>query len=155
MPKLREVDDSFFTSAPKQYREVFEIQRPAAQVWEELTADGALGFCRLLSGGKWISPRPFGVGTTRTMKAAWAIVLHEKFFHWEDGKRFSFYVERCNLPLFNAFAEDYVLEETSPDSCRFTWTIAAEPSALGKPGNPINDAITKSLFKDTRKHFGA
>jgi hypothetical protein len=124
-------------------------------VWDELCADGALGFCRLLGGAKWTSPRPFGVGTTRSMKVAGgAIVIDERYFVWEEGRRNAFYVERCNLPLFKRFAEDYVVDETSPTSCRFKWTLAAEPTAVGKPGNPVNNVLVKSFFADTRKHYG-
>src|ERR1700739_3868915 len=128
MAKLEPADDAFLASAPKIYRETFEIPRPAQQVWEELVADGTLNWGRMLGrGGQWTSPQPYGVGTTRTMKAAFgAIVLHEKFFRWEEGKRYSFYVERANLPLFKRFAEDYTLEETGPSSCRLTWIIACE-----------------------------
>ena len=156
MPTLQPVDESFFSSAPKVFKEVFEIPRAAQLVWEEFVADGALGFCRMVSGATWTSPRPFGVGTTRKMAAGLgAIRLDEKYFIWEEGKRQAFYVERCNLPLFKRFAEDYVLEETSPTSCRFTWTIAVEESAAGKPGGPVNKMLIKSLFADVRKHFGA
>jgi hypothetical protein len=153
--KLQPVDETFFDAAPKRFAETFEIQRPAAEVWADLVADGALSFCRSLRGARWTSPRPFGVGTTRTMPALYgALVIDERYFRWEEGRRQSFWVERASLPLFRRFAEDYLVEETSPATCRFTWTIAAEPSPAGRPGGPLNAAIVKGLFKDTRRHFG-
>jgi Polyketide cyclase / dehydrase and lipid transport len=153
---LEPVDESFLETASQRLVRTFEISRSAQQVWEKLVADGTLAWCRVLgAGATWTSPRPFGVGTTRRIKAAGLIIVEERYFRWEEGARKSFYVERCNLPLFKRFAEDYLVEETSPSSCRFTWTVAVEPSAIGRPGNPVNALITRSLFNDTAKHFGA
>jgi hypothetical protein len=154
--KLQPVDETFFDTAPVRLADSFEIDRPAGDVWAELVAPGALSFCRSLRGAKWTSPRPFGVGTTRTMPALYgALVVDERYFRWEEGRRQSFLVERASLPLFRRFAEDYLVEETSPTSSRFTWTIALDPYPLARPGNPLNRAIVNGLFKDTRRHFAA
>ena len=155
MAKLVPCDASTFETAPTIFRDVFEIARPASEVWRELTADGTLGWCRVLGGGRWTSPRPFGVGTTRTMRVAGALVMSEQFFRWEEGRRKSFYVAEANLPLFKYFGEDYLVEETGPNSCRFTWTMAGESTALGAPGAPLLRGLTRSIFADTRKHFEA
>ena len=154
--KLQPVDETFFDSAPKRFAETFEINKPAAEVWDELVEDGALSFCRSLKGAKWTSPRPFGVGTTRTMPALYgALVVEERYFLWEEGRRQSFYAERTSLPMFRRFAEDYVVEETSPTTCRFTWVIALDPYPAARPGDPLNAFLVKGLFKDTKRHFAA
>jgi hypothetical protein len=154
MPACEPADESFFASAPTRFQEVFHIQRPAQQVWEELTSDRPLDWCRLLS-IDWKSPRPFAVGTKRRAKVAMGfLIIQEHFFVWEEGRHMAFYVESANLPMFKRFAEDYVVEPTGTDSCTFTWTLAAEPTGLGKVGAPGNALIIKSLFADTRKHFG-
>ena len=147
---------AFLDAAPKRYVGIFDIPRPAAEVWAELTRDGALDFCRVLGGARWTSPRPFGVGTTRTMKvASGMLILDETFFRWEEGRRKSFYAHAVNLPLFRRLAEDYLVEEVSPTACRFTWTLAGEPTALGRPGAPVNAWIARSIIADMRRHFGA
>ena len=158
MPRftLQPVDETFFDTAPKRWVGVFDIPRPAGEVWTALTRDGALDYCRLLGGAQWTSPRPFGVGTTRVMKVGFgAITVDETFFRWEEGRRKSFYVNAASAPLFRRLAEDYLVEETGPGSCRFTWTVAAEPAPAGRAGAPVNALLFKSLFADTRKHFGA
>ncbi len=153
---MQPCDQTFFDAAPKRYVDTMDIPLPAQQVWAELTADGALGFCRMLTGATWTSARPFGVGTTRTMGVIFgALVIHERFFRWEEGRRKSFYVYEASLPLFRRLAEDYLVEETSSTSCRFTWTIAAEPSPAGRPGAPVNALLMRSFFRDTRRHFNA
>jgi hypothetical protein len=133
-----------------------EIPHPAEHVWAELTSDETLRWCRALAGVRWTSPRPFGVGTTRQVSTPLAaLALEEVYFRWEQGSRKSFYVSRATLPLFRRFAEDYLVEETSPTSCRFTWTVASEAPPAARPGSPLNALITRSLFRDTRRHFGA
>ena len=158
MPRfqLQPADEAFLESAPKRFAESFDIPQPAAAVWTELTREGSLDHCRMLSGASWTSPRPFGVGTTRTMKVTpGALVVDETYFRWEEGRRKSFYVRAATLPLFRRLAEDYLVEETAPDRCRFTWTIAGEPTPLGRPGAPVNAWLARSLFADTRRYFRA
>jgi hypothetical protein len=152
--QLQPADAAFLESAPKRFVGRFDIPRPAAEVWAELTRDGALDFCRMLSGARWTSPRPFGVGTTRTMKVTpGLLVVDETFFRWEEGRRKSFYANATSLPLFRRLAEDYLVEAVSPAACRFTWTIAGEPRPLARPGAPVNALLARSLFADMRRHF--
>jgi hypothetical protein len=151
----RPVDESFFDTAPMRLRAKFEVPLPAAKVWEELTSDDALFWCRILQDVTWTSPRPFGVGTTREVKALWgANLLREHYFRWEEGHRHSFYVLESSAPLFRSLAEDYLVEPTSETSCRFSWTIAVEPKAAARLGGPVNRALLKTLFTDTARHYG-
>jgi polyketide cyclase/dehydrase/lipid transport protein len=136
-------------------RAKFDIRLPAAGVWEELTSDHALAWCRILQDVTWTSPRPFGVGTTREVDALWgANLLKERYFLWEEGRRHAFYVLESTAPLFHSLAEDYLVEPISEDSCRFTWTIAAEPKSAARPGAPLNRLLLKTLFADTAEHYG-
>ncbi len=149
--------EEFFDSAPFRLQGRFEVERPAAEVWEELAADGPLSWCRILDSVEWTSPRPFGIGTTRTARALHGLnVLHERFFIWEEGRRMSFYALEATVPFFRRFAEDYVVEPLTEGSCRFTWTIANEPRwpAL-KIADPGNRMLLRTLFTDTAKHYGA
>jgi hypothetical protein len=153
---LEPVDERFFATAPKRFVDTMDLPVPAEKVWADLTGDDALQWCRMIKRVTWTSPRPFGVGTTRTVRVAFgALVANERFFRWEEGRQKSFIIVEASLPLFRRLAEDYVVEQTSPDSSRFTWTIALEPTAAGRPGAPLTAAIMRSLFRDTRRHFGA
>lgn len=152
--KLTPGDENFISSAPERMVDSMEIGRTADAVWADLTSDAALSWCRMLSRVTWTSPRPFGPGTTRTVKTPLGLALKEVYFRWEEGQRNSFYVAEASAPLFRTFAEDYLVEETSPSSCRFTWTVAYDAPPAARPGNPINRLITRSLFRDTRRHFG-
>jgi hypothetical protein len=154
--KLSVCDEDFLLSAPQRQVGVFDIPQAAERVWAQLTSDETLSWCRALAGVTWTSARPFGEGTTRTVRTPLgALALKEVYFGWEEGRRKSFYVSEATLPLFRRFAEDYLVEGTSPSSCRFTWTVASEAPPAARPGNPINALITRSLFRDTRRHFSA
>lgn len=133
----------------------FEAPRPAAEVWGELTGERPLHWCRLIQDVRWTSPRPFGTGTTREVKALWgANLFRERYFRWEEGRRHSFYVLESSAPLAKRFAEDYLVEPTGEGSCRFTWTIAFEPQPLAIPAVPVNKLLLRTLFSDTRDHYG-
>jgi hypothetical protein len=149
------VEEIFFDTAPFRLRAEFDIPRSATHVWADLTVDNPLAWCRILQGITWTSPRPFGVGTTRTARSIGAAnVLKEHFFRWEEGRRQSFYVLEASVPLFRRFAEDYLVEPTSDASCRFTWTIAIDPRPAARVLNPANRLLLGTLFRDTRKHYG-
>lgn len=149
-------DEKFFEAAPVRLRGVFDVARPAADVWAELTSERPLHWCRILDEVRWTSPRPFGVGTTRTVKALkGASMLEERYFRWEEGRRHSFEVLRTTNPMIRRLAEDYLVEPTGEGSCRFTWLIAVEPRTLARPANPVNRRILTTLFSDTAKHYGA
>jgi Polyketide cyclase / dehydrase and lipid transport len=152
--KLKPGDENFLSSASQRMADTMEIARSAESVWSDLTSDDTLSWCRLLAGVTWTSARPFGQGTTRTVRTPFGLALKEVYFRWEEGTRKSFYVAEATAPLFRTFAEDYLVEETSPSSCLFTWTVAFETPAAARAGNPINRLITRSLFRDTRRHFG-
>ncbi len=133
----------------------FEVGRPAAEVWGELTAEHPLGWCRVLSDVSWTSERPFGVDTTRTATVLHGlIVLRERFFRWEEGRRHSFEVLETNNPMIRRFAEDYLVEPAGEDACRFTWTVAVEPRTLARPFNPVNRLLLTTIFRDTARHYG-
>lgn len=149
------VDESFFDSAPMRLRATFNIPQPAPDVWAELTSESPLEWCRIIQGIEWTSPRPYRVGTTRTVRSlGGANVINESFFRWEDGRRKSFYAVEATTPLFTRFAEDYLVEPISEASCRFQWTIAAEPRLPAPLANPVNKPLLGTLFRDTAQHYG-
>ena len=152
MAALEPVDESFFDTAPSRYARTFAIARPAAEVWDELTADRPLHWCRGLS-ARWTSSRPFGVGTTREATVLGVLTVSEHFFLWEEGRRQAFQATEATLPLFARLAEDVVVEPAGDERCALTWRAAIEPSTIGKLGAPASSLLFNGLFRDTARYF--
>jgi hypothetical protein len=151
MPKLEPIDETFFETARLKYVQSWDINEPAADVWRQLV-ENPLHWCKTLK-INWTSVPPFGVGTTRRVKVLGLLVSNEYYFVWDEGRRNAFYFTDANLPLFKRFGEDYVVEPTGENSCRFTWKLAGEPTAIGAGGKPLLDWLVAGFFKDTTKHF--
>ncbi|WP_149360382.1 SRPBCC family protein [Lolliginicoccus suaedae] len=155
---LQACDETIFETAPIVHSVTLDLPVPAARVWEGLAGERPLEWCRLLRNGRYTSPRPLGIGTTREITVGVGMHLREEFFRWEEGRRHSFFVTQASVPLFRRFAEDYILEPLGDDQCRLTWTIAFEPSKLiARPASVAaggNKLILAWLERDTRRHFG-
>ncbi|NRB37679.1 MAG: SRPBCC family protein [Pseudomonadales bacterium] len=94
----------------------------------------------------WTSPKPFGVGTTRSVEMAGGIAGIEEFIVWEKNKRMAFFFTESSMPNMNAFGEDYVLEKLADNKVRLHWYAAFWPS----------NAVAKfffALFKPMMKFF--
>jgi hypothetical protein len=134
---LEPVDESFFSTAPHIYRFPVELSVPPERVWESLVSDGSLADWGMGIKLAWQTPRPFGIGTSRQVTLPLGLMtVNERFFIWDEGTRYAFFVESANRP-------DYVVQKTATGS-RFTWTIAIEAQpkfrhlvALGGPGNKL------------------
>ncbi|RJQ79796.1 SRPBCC family protein [Pseudonocardiaceae bacterium YIM PH 21723] len=152
-------DESVFQTAAKVVSYTMDLKADADEVWAGLVSDRPLAWCKALN-GQYTSERPFGVGTTRTIKVRGGLEARERFFIWDDAqRRHAFTFEQANLPLFSVFAEDYKVDPIE-GGCRFTWTFAVSPSKFAALLFPLVWPLNKKLvldgfIKDTVKHFGA
>ena len=151
-------DDSVFETATYHYSYVMSLPVSADEVWAGLVADKPLAWCKMLD-GQYTSSRPFAVGTTRAVGAAFnALKLRERFFIWDDAqRRHAFYVEQMNVPFFAMFAEDYQVKPTA-EGCEFTWRFAFEPRKgfkliLDLVELPNKLVLFDGFKRDTEKHF--
>lgn len=78
----------------------------------------------------WTSPKPFGKGTTRTVKMTGGIVGVEEFVAWETNKQMAFCFTESSMPNMEAFGEDYVLHALGDNKVRLTWSAAFWPSNI-------------------------
>jgi Polyketide cyclase / dehydrase and lipid transport len=125
---LEPSDAGILVSAPHVYRYRMEYAATPARVWESLASDDSLAaWGSSIKQLKWLSPRPFGIGTTReVVLAGGAARVRERFIRWDEGSGYAFAVYEASVPLFRHFVEDYVVEADG-DNTVFTWTIAIEP----------------------------
>lgn len=82
---------------------------------------------------EWTTPKPFGVGTTRTVMLG-DMEIREFFYAWEQGRRMAFRFEGTNKRTwlnFNAGIEDYLLEPCEDGTkTKYTRKVCLEPSCV-------------------------
>jgi hypothetical protein len=145
---LRSADETTFATAAHVYRYPIRLPVTTARVWEQISSEESLaawdlGVRRL----SWTSPRPYGVDTTREVVLPLGLgTVRERFFRWEDGRGYSFYVESMNRPGMATFAEDYTVQEDG-DGALLTWTIALEAKSMLSP-------VLRVLAPVNRRGFG-
>ncbi|WP_067901090.1 SRPBCC family protein [Nocardia vaccinii] len=147
--KLAASDDTFLATAARRYVHTVDIAAGPQDVWDMLTADDALvSWSAVITASKWISPRPFGVGTTRLVTLGGVVRLEERFYRWEEGERMTFTVDAASIPGLKRFAEDLVLRP-APGGTQLTWTFALEGNPLLQPllsvASPVNNIVTRTI----------
>ena len=153
---LESADADLFKTAPHVFTYEQHYAATPAQVWESLASDESLqAWGPSVTSLTWLSPRPFGIGTLREVCLGPAKV-HEHFFRWDEGHGYSFYVYESNAPLFQRFAEDYIVTPEG-DGTKFIWTVAVEPKpALTIPFKLLAPVLQLGFGRmaiDGRKYF--
>jgi hypothetical protein len=155
---LEPSDASVLVSAPHVYRYRSHYAAPPERVWESLASDESLAaWGPSVKAVNWLSPRPFGVDTTReVVLVGGAPRMRERFFRWEEGRGYSFAVYESSVPLFRHFVEDYGVEAEG-DGTLFTWTIAIEPKrAFALPFKAVSPVLKFAFGRtvaDGKKYF--
>ena len=135
MRSLRVVDPTFLDTAPIRDSLAQTLPVSAASAFRCFEDGDAWGeWIPAIEGVTWTSPKPFGVGTTRTV-ALKRGGIDEEFFIWEPGERMAFYFVTSSMPLVKAFAEDYVLTPRGNDQCELRWNWAIDAGPLGRVFN--------------------
>jgi hypothetical protein len=156
--EMESADAELFTAAPYVFRYTMCYDAPPEQVWESLVSDASQSaWGPGVTDVTWLSPRPFGVGTTREVALAPGLTrVRERFFRWDEGRGCSFYVYQANAPVLWRFAEDYVLTPDG-DGTRYSWTVAVEPKAVlalpFKAVVPVLKAAFGRMAADGRRYF--
>lgn len=102
---------------------------PPSAVWAALLDAKAWTEWLPITKVTWTSPRPFKVGTTRTVEIG-PQAVEEIFFAWDEGSRMAFRFAKSSLPL-SAAVEDYRVVPTATGS-ELIWSgKASAPFPLG------------------------
>lgn len=81
---------------------------------------------------EWTSPKPFGVGTTRSVHMMGDMIGYEEFIAWERGKRMAFTFVGCSKNATEKFLEDYRVTDLGDGSCRVEWYMAMETRGFSR-----------------------
>ena len=117
----------FIDNAPSVFRNSVDLAITPEQLFEVLAdAEAWPRWAKVITKVTWTSPKPYGVGTTRTVDMRGGIVGDEEFLAWEPNQYMAFRVNTCSNKAVAAFAEEYTVVPT-PGGCRLTWTMALKP----------------------------
>ena len=105
---------------------------------------------------EWTSPKPFRLGTTRTVSMTGGLKGYEEFIAWEPGKRMAFCFVGCSHDTLEAFAEDYRVTDLGDGRCRVQWLMAMAPKGAAKFSlgliKPLMAWYNRKMFRDFRKY---
>ncbi|MFK7975463.1 MAG: SRPBCC family protein [Halioglobus sp.] len=107
-------------ATPEQIFEVFEDEH-SWTVW-------ALPITKV----EWTSPKPFGIGTTRTVSMMGDMDGFEEFVAWDRGKRMAFTFLGCSKDATDKFLEDYRVTDLGDGTCKVEWFMAMEPRGFSR-----------------------
>lgn len=129
-----DVDGAYLRTAPLQITADVRVAAPASAAFRALEDARAWPrWAPVISKVTWTSPKPFGVGTTRTVQMRGGMLADELFTAWEAGRRMAFRFTRTNMPA-DAFAEDWLVEPRGEHACTVTWRMGTTPGrGAGSP----------------------
>ena len=141
------VSEQVVRATPEQVFEVFEDAH-AWTVW-------AMPIEKV----EWTSPKPYGIGTTRSVHMMGGLVGHEEFIEWEPGKRMAFTFVGASKDATEKFIEDYRVTDLGDGTCRVQWFMAMEPRGFSRHimflTRPIMRLMNRRMFKKFREYTEA
>lgn len=128
-------------ATPEQIFEVFEDAH-AWTVWADPIQDV-----------EWTSPKPFKLGTTRTVTMSGGMVGWEEFIAWEPGRRMAFCFTHVAKDNIESFAEDYQVEDLGDGTCKVTWRMAMAPKGASRFILPVFSPVMGWFIRRMFKKF--
>ncbi len=131
------VDLDWIKDAPFRFSNSVDLAITPEQLFDVLAdADSWPQWAKVITKVTWTSPpKPYGVGTTRTVDMLGGLVGDEEFLAWEPFRYMAFFrFNTCSNKVVAAFAEEYTVTETPPGGCRLTWTLAQQANGPARFG---------------------
>jgi hypothetical protein len=152
VPALRPVDLDFVRTAPRRW--AFETIVPAERerVFAALSGDPAAWkdwFPGISSGAYEGTP---GVGAARVVTVR-GMSFFETVLAWDEPSRWTFRVDRSNVPIAKALVEDWTFEQLT-NGTRTRWTFCYEPTVLTTIIGPLQKLTMKRLFVRAMRNLG-
>ena len=147
MHSCRAVDLGFFETAPESFRYEIVLTATPARVFEVFEDEDSWPvWADAILRVAWTTPKPFAVGTKRTVDLRGGLSADEYFIAWEPNERMAFYFERTNKPVLRAFAEDYQLEALPNGKTKLVWRVAFESRGLMAYVSPLLRPIVRTML---------
>lgn len=149
------VGDSFVDAAPVRLVNTVDIAATPEEIWAALEDAAAWPrWAGVITNVEWTSPKPFGVGTTRTVTMRGKIVGYEEFIAWEPYRRMGFRFNESTTNGVRAFAERYSIEPRPGGRTRVTWVMAMAPTGPSRIIVPVTRGAMRYAFGRMLTKFG-
>lgn len=141
--ECRDIAPDFYDQAPQRFVFTRQIPTSATRLFEIFEdRDSWPVWATGITDVEWTTPKPFGVGTTRTVTFSGGMKVYEVFSAWETGKHMAFHFTGATQRVWHAFGERYVVKDAG-EHCELTWTIAYEPRFVFKAIHALVRPIMK------------
>lgn len=129
MHECKNVDESFLSSAKARGSAERTMEVSASQLFLAFE-DGAAWskWVPVIKHVAWTSPKPYGVGTTRTVTLLGGMRMNERFWAWEQNRHMGFVVTESSSSMTRALIESYEVTSLGDRRCSLRWRMAMELS---------------------------
>jgi uncharacterized protein YndB with AHSA1/START domain len=156
MHQCQRVDIGFLDTASARFEATVDIAATPEQIFDAFEDAHAWTVWALpITKVEWTSPKPFGVGTTRTVTMTGGMVGEEEFIAWDRGKRMAFCFTGCSVGTVNAFAEDYHVTRLDDGRCRVRWIMAMESAGVSRLMMPLTAPLMRVGLRWMLRRFKA
>jgi uncharacterized protein YndB with AHSA1/START domain len=157
VPTCRPETLGFTATAPLRATVTRDVSASASRVFDALAEPSSwVDWFPGLTGGRWTSDGPHGVGSTRQVQLG-PLTVDEEFLVWEPGERFAFTFTGTNLLAARAGVELVELVEEGPERTRIAYTFAVEPvwlpRSLAGASAPIVRAVLSRGLAGLERHL--
>lgn len=141
---IRIVSDIELPCSPERLFEIFED----ADAWSE--------WVDVIMRVEWTSPKPFAVGTTRSVEMLGGMVAYEEFLAWDAPSHMAFRFTQFSQKFLRAFGENYEVTDLGSGHCRLVWTVGIEPAGAAALVLPVFKPLLvrslRNIMNELRKY---
>ncbi|HEY9036038.1 MAG TPA: SRPBCC family protein [Pseudomonadales bacterium] len=147
---------SYFQIAPARFEASVVVKATPEQIFEVFEdAHAWTVWADPITHVEWTSPKPYGLGTTRTVTMSGGMIGEEEFIAWEPGKRMAFRFTQASMDSVEAFGEDYRVEDLGGGDVRVTWIMAMSPKGISKIFLKLTGFMMRFMQRKFMKQFKA
>ncbi len=157
MRSIRVEDLAFIENAPLRISESVTVSAPPLRVFAAFADTRSWPqWFPLMHRCEWVSEQVDCVGAERVVSLYGLGTYRERFLAWEPGVRFAFTMTESSSPLASAIAEDFQMSSVRDgEATRLAWTLAADPTTLGRVLRPALEATMRRVFVESGKRLEA
>lgn len=139
------VDLGFLSDAPIKVTVNQVVACTGQRLWDIL-ADGEswTRWVKPIVGVEWTSPKPLGIGATRTVTMVGGLVGYEEYLAWDAPRHFAFRFNQTTKGGPEAFVEEYRIYDLGNGSCKVSWTMAMR---IGGPSARMPGVVAAGMKK--------